>query len=152
VRAVSVLIDFSNLDAPAHAPRLKPLAELAENLKLPRLNVIAASRAAPGFATARSFVVGAEADEEARVVVGRARAIDESRASDSRSIDAGVEANALEAEEVLPFHPEAIAMVLALADAERRIASAAGLARGFDRVARQGACERSHLAGRSDAV
>src|SRR5258708_1453974 len=71
VRTLNLLIDFGDSEADANMSPLRALPELAQSLKSPRFNVIAAGGGAPDVAMTRNILVSAARDAKTRAEVGR---------------------------------------------------------------------------------
>jgi hypothetical protein len=129
VRAVTLAIDFGLTEVEPAAQYFVTLAEVAASCKLVKLNVVAAGRgdAPPG---AHPLFVAPQDDEEAATVaLARVRRMDDRAGAPVAEAYQGVELGKFSPHEIFPFHPAALATIIALAPPGRLIPAAARLLR-----------------------
>ena len=132
VKSMTAVIDFGAAESEPAVAHLKTLAELAHNVKQPKLLAIVAGRS-PKFAS--SFPVAPEPDEEMQVAIGRARKIADAAVKVIDDLYRGVDTRTYDSRAIFPFHPVTVDTLNGLASAASSVALRARLVR--DRL-----CER----------
>jgi hypothetical protein len=129
VGAVTIAIDFGESDASAAAPTVAALARAAGESRSPALQVLAAGRGqAPR--EAQAFDVGcADAEETARVAIARARRIDHDGMAAASEAYADTGTDGFDAQDIYPFHPTAVRMLVSIAGRPATVAAVSWLAR-----------------------
>jgi len=128
VKSITAVIDFGAAESEPAVAHLKTLAELAHNVKQPKLLAIAAGRGnPPKFAS--SFPVAPEPDEEMQVAIGRARKIADAAIKVIDDLYRGIDTRAYDSRAIFPFHPVTVDTLNGLASAASSVALRARLVR-----------------------
>ena len=106
VAAITLALDFGELEAADSGPRLQGLAELARTFAHPHLVVIAAGRAAPPASVA-TFAVGPAPDELVPIAIARARRLAPAAGEACDAAYDALDLDELQGDSIYPFHPAA---------------------------------------------
>jgi len=126
VKSMTAVIDFGVAESEPAVAHLKTLAELAHNVKQPKLLAIVAGRS-PKFAA--SFPVAPEPDEEMQVAIGRARKIADAAIKVIDDLYRGIDTRTYDSRAIFPFHPVTVDTLNGLASAAGSVALRARLVR-----------------------
>jgi hypothetical protein len=143
VAAITVALDFDQVEPEAGADGMKALATLAGAVARPRLTVIAAGRSRAPINEARVLEVMPAAHEFAAVAIGRARQLDPAVAHEIRGLYDEIASDDTAAAELFPFLPAAAQALVALGGSTETIVPAAQLARAVLLEARAAARGRT---------
>jgi hypothetical protein len=126
VKSMTAVIDFGAAESEPAVAHLKTLAELAHNVKQPKLLAIVAGRS-PKFAS--SFPVAPEPDEEMQVAIGRARKIADAAIKVIDDLYRGIDTRTHDSRAIFPFHPVTVDTLNGLVSAASSVAPRARLVR-----------------------